>query len=59
MESTSNWHSAENRFESMVCRELDRVEIVAGHANRLPHTSNLAFLGMDRQALMMALDLAA
>ncbi len=27
-------------------------------ANRLPHTSNLAFLGIDRQALAMALDLA-
>ena len=27
-------------------------------ANRLPHTSNLAFVGLDRQALSMALDLA-
>jgi cysteine desulfurase len=24
----------------------------------LPHTSNIAFVGLDRQALMMALDLA-
>lgn len=27
-------------------------------AERLPHTSNVAFLGLDRQALLMALDLA-
>jgi cysteine desulfurase len=27
-------------------------------ADRLPHTSNLAFIGIDRQALLMALDLA-
>jgi cysteine desulfurase len=47
----------------------DRLErpILAGHgaavvigadAPRLPHTSNIAFVGLDRQALVMALDLA-
>ncbi len=34
------------------------VEIVGAGADRLPNTSNVAFLGCDRQALVMALDLA-
>ncbi len=33
--------------------------VVLGHsADRLPHTSNIAFPGLDRQALLIALDLA-
>ena len=32
--------------------------VVNGQEPRLPHTSNLSFLGLDRQALWMALDLA-
>jgi cysteine desulfurase len=35
-----------------------RVVVNAGSAPRLPNTSNIAFLGLDRQALLMALDLA-
>jgi cysteine desulfurase len=32
--------------------------IIAADTNRLPHTSNVAFHGLERQALQMALDLA-
>jgi cysteine desulfurase len=32
--------------------------VIGTDAPRLPHTSNIAFFGLDRQALVMALDLA-
>ncbi len=35
-----------------------RATVIGGNAPRLPHTSNVAFAGLDRQALAMALDLA-
>jgi cysteine desulfurase len=48
-----------NRLESGLIRALAGAVIVNGAtAPRLPHTSNLALLGIDRQALLMALDLA-
>ena len=37
---------------------LENVQVVGADAPRLPHTSNLSFIGADRQALHMALDLA-
>lgn len=45
-----------DRFESEIAKQLDFVQI-NGTAIRLPQTSNLAFLGVERQALQMALDL--
>ena len=45
-------------FESAVLRTMPRAVINGGNSPRLPHTSNVAFLGHDRQALFMALDLA-
>lgn len=38
--------------------EADAAVVVNGSEPRLPQTSNLSFLGLDRQALWMALDLA-
>ncbi len=35
-----------------------RAVVIGAAAPRLPHTSNIAFVGVDRQALVMALDLA-
>lgn len=46
-----------DRFEAALLA-LGDIEIVAAGAERLPHVSNVAFLGLDRQALQMALDLA-
>ncbi len=51
-----------DRFESLILEELDFVRINGtseqGVASaRVPQTSNLAFVGIDRQALQMALDL--
>lgn len=36
----------------------DEMVIIGRDAPRLPHTSNIAFPGIDRQALVMALDMA-
>ncbi len=46
-----------NRFETALL-ELGEVEVIAATAPRLPHVANLAFKGLDRQALLMALDFA-
>ncbi|GIX00426.1 MAG: cysteine desulfurase [Pirellulaceae bacterium] len=37
--------------------QLGNVEVIGHAAPRLPHTSNVSFLGLDRQALVMRLDL--
>jgi len=47
-----------NRFESALKAGFAGTLVNGAGASRLPHTSNLAFLGLDRQALAMALDLA-
>ncbi len=47
-----------NFFECELCNQLPDVEIISKHATRLPHTASISFLGVDRQALLMALDLA-
>ncbi|MCC7084450.1 MAG: cysteine desulfurase [Pirellulales bacterium] len=47
-----------DRFESAM-KEVFPAAVINGQAaSRLPHTSNVAFPGRDRQSLMMALDLA-
>lgn len=46
-----------DRFETALM-ELGEVEVVAAAADRLPHVANVAFVGLDRQALQMALDFA-
>lgn len=43
-------------FEKQLCSACDAV-VIGKHADRLPHTSNLSFPGVDRQALQMSLDL--
>jgi cysteine desulfurase len=47
-----------DRFETTLAAELPGIVVHAGSAARLPHTSNIAFPGCDRQALLIALDLA-
>ena len=45
-------------FELSLDEQLPNIEVVSRHTARLPHTSNIAFHGVDRQALLMALDMA-
>lgn len=47
-----------NQFERSLSEQLPDIEVVSRNAFRLPHTSNIAFHGVDRQALLMALDMA-
>ncbi|MFN3192452.1 MAG: cysteine desulfurase family protein [Aureliella sp.] len=48
--------SERDRFEQALLDGCDAF-IVAKSSERLPHTSNVSFVGLDRQALHMALDL--
>jgi cysteine desulfurase len=47
-----------DQFESSIKRADVQIEIIGEEADRLPTTSNVAFLGLDRQALFVALDQA-
>ncbi len=47
-----------NSFEQALVDQLPDIEVISNNAFRLPHTSNIAFHGTDRQALLMALDMA-
>jgi cysteine desulfurase len=63
------WDADRHRRAAELCRLRDRFEaailhgwpntVVMGHdAPRVPQTSNIAFVGLDRQALFMAIDQA-
>ena len=47
-----------NDFESSLKRAECQIEILGEKTDRLPTTSNVAFIGLDRQALFVALDQA-
>jgi len=46
------------RFESLLHTQFDTAVILGDSVSRLPHTLSVAFPGVDRQALQMALDQA-
>ncbi|HEX6962640.1 MAG TPA: cysteine desulfurase family protein [Lacipirellula sp.] len=50
--------SLRDRLERTILAEYLAAVVIGVDAPRLPHTSNIAFVGLDRQALVMALDLA-
>jgi cysteine desulfurase len=47
-----------DRFERQIVVGYCDALIIGANAERLPHVSNIAFVGLDRQALFIALDLA-
>src|SRR6202008_94062 len=47
-----------DRFESAIRTAFPQAVVNGLDARRLPNTSNIAFVGHDRQALLMAFDLA-
>jgi cysteine desulfurase len=47
-----------DRLEHQICSALADAKVVATGAERLPHTSNISFVGLDRQELFVALDMA-
>ncbi|MCH2113409.1 MAG: cysteine desulfurase [Pirellulales bacterium] len=46
-----------DRFEQVLTAELPELAVIGRLSKRLPNTSNISFIGFDRQALLMALDL--
>ncbi len=46
-----------DRLEANLDADCPSVSVNGGATTRLPHTSNVAFPGLDRQALLMALDI--
>lgn len=47
-----------DEFEQLLLAEFPSAVVNGGSAPRLPNTSNVSFPGLDRQAAMLALDLA-
>lgn len=50
--------SLRDALEAGLCSDDEGALVVGSGAPRLPHIANVAFTGLDRQALAMALDLA-
>ncbi len=57
-EWAAHLQSLRDSFELALQRALPSVEVIGNTADRLPTTSNVAFVGLDRQALFVALDQA-
>ncbi len=55
---TARMTQLRDRLEQQILAGAANATLVGGEADRLPHTSNIAFVGLDRQAMVMALDLA-
>lgn len=47
-----------DEFERAICAGWPEAVVIGAAVERLPQTSNIAFVGLDRQALFMALDQA-
>jgi cysteine desulfurase len=47
-----------DQFEAMIIAEIPTAVVIGAGSPRLPYTSNIAFVGLDRQAFFLALDLA-
>ena len=47
-----------DRFERLVTQRISQVVVNGQQAQRVPHTANISFSGIDRQLLFMALDQA-
>lgn len=46
-----------DQFERIITSAIPCASIIGGAAPRLPHTSNISFIGCDRQVLVVSLDL--
>lgn len=55
---TARMRDLRDRFEHAILAGWPTARIIGLDAERLPHTSHIAFVGLDRQALFMALDQA-
>lgn len=55
---TSRIANLRDEFERELCAAIPTATLIGLAAPRLPNTSNIAFPGVDRQALFLALDMA-
>ncbi len=55
-EENTRVRALRDRFETTLRAELDNVEINGDPGARLPNTANLAFTGVDAQAILLKLD---
>lgn len=53
----SQIYKIRNEFENIITKNITDLIVNASRTPRLPHTSNLSFPGINRQAFQMALDL--
>jgi cysteine desulfurase len=51
-------HDLRDRFENAILAGYPTAVLIGAKAERLPHVSNIAFVGLDRQQLFLALDQA-
>lgn len=45
-----------DQFEKSILDEIPEAQVLGSNVQRIPNTSNISFVGFDRQALMMAFD---
>jgi cysteine desulfurase len=57
-ERVSRMRQLRDRFERAILAGWPAAQVIGAGAERLPHTTQIAFVGLDRQALFMALDQA-
>jgi cysteine desulfurase len=57
-ERAARLRALRDQLECMILAAWPEAIVIGAAADRLPHTSNIAFVGLDRQALFMALDQA-
>jgi cysteine desulfurase len=57
-ERVSRMRALRDDFERAIVSDWPAAVVIGAGAERLPHTSQIAFVGLDRQALFMALDQA-
>jgi len=55
-EENTRVRALRDRFEERLRAEVEQIEINGDPAARLPNTSNLAFLGVEAQAILLKLD---
>jgi cysteine desulfurase len=55
---TDRMRNLRDDFENQIVADYRAAVVIGANAKRLPHVSNIAFVGLDRQQLFLALDQA-
>lgn len=57
LENQQRMASMRDRLESRIIAECEGATVIGGDVDRVPHTLNVAFPGIDRQAFLLAADM--